>query len=112
MRLRRPSEAQVKMTRMRIEPAHRIAGQLRLPGDKSISHRAAMIAALAAGPSLLSNFATSADCASTLDCLRSLGVSIRQVGNEVLVQGTGPAGLRAPAGSRSEPLDCGNSGST
>ena len=112
MRLRRQSEAQGKMARMRITPAHRIAGQLRLPGDKSISHRAAMIAALAAGPSLLSNFSTSADCASTLDCLRSLGVSISRDGNEVLVQGTGPAGLKARAGSGSGPLDCGNSGST
>ena len=97
---------------MRIKPAQRIAGRLRLPGDKSISHRAALIASLAVGPSLLSNFSTSADCASTLDCLRGLGVLVRREGNDVLIKGAGPAGLRPPGGSESEPLDCGNSGST
>lgn len=95
-----------------MQPAQRMTGRLHLPGDKSISHRAAIIAALAGGSSLLSNFSTSADCASTLDALRSLGVSVSREGNEVLVQGMGPAGLRAPGGSGSEPLDCGNSGST
>jgi len=100
--------AQGKMARMKIRPAQRITGQVRLPGDKSISHRAALIAAVAEGQSLLSNFSTSADCASTLDCLRGLGVSIRREGNEVLVEGSGADGLRAP----SVPLDCGNSGST
>ena len=67
-----------------------------------------MIAALAEGPSLLSNFSTSQDCASTLGCLRALGVSIEQVGTSVRVEGAGPRGLREPAG----PLDCRNSGST
>jgi len=81
---------------------------LRLPGDKSISHRAAMIAALADGTSSLSNFSTSQDCASTLDCLRRLGVSIEQQGNGLRVEGAGTQGLREPK----EPLDCGNSGST
>jgi 3-phosphoshikimate 1-carboxyvinyltransferase len=81
---------------------------LRLPGDKSISHRAAMIAALAEGTSFLSNFSTSQDCASTLDCLRRLGVSIEQQGSRVRVKGAGTQRLRAPA----EPIDCGNSGST
>ncbi len=67
-----------------------------------------MIAALAEGPSLLSNFSTSRDCASTLDCLRALGVSIEQVGTSVRVEGVGARGLREPTGL----LDCGNSGST
>ena len=71
-----------------------------------------MIAALAEGPSLLANFSTSADCASTLDCLRGLGVSIERKGNEVRIEGSGPAGLKAPASIGSEALDCGNSGST
>jgi 3-phosphoshikimate 1-carboxyvinyltransferase len=93
---------------MKIRPAVRIRGQLRVPGDKSISHRAAMIAALADGSSRLANFSTSQDCASTLSCLRSLGVSIDQKGNDVRVDGRGARGLSAPA----EPLDCGNSGST
>ena len=93
---------------MIIQPAHRIAGRLRVPGDKSVSHRAALIAALAEGSSLLSNFSTSVDCASTLSCLRGLGVSVRRKGNEVQIQGSGKEGLKAPG----EPLDCGNSGST
>jgi 3-phosphoshikimate 1-carboxyvinyltransferase len=93
---------------MRIQPARRVRGRLRLPGDKSISHRAAMIAALANGPSRLFNFSTSADCASTLSCLRDLGVVIEQEDGDVRVHGLGTAGLTAP----SAPLDCGNSGST
>ena len=106
--LHRSSSGKVRWRRMRIRPAKRIRGRLRLPGDKSISHRAAMIAALAEGPSLVSNFSTSQDCASTLDCLRALGVSIEQVGTSVRVEGVGARRLREPTG----PLDCGNSGST
>ncbi len=79
-----------------------------MPGDKSISHRAAMIAALAEGPSRNTNFSNSADCAATLSCLTQLGVSIERDGHELLVHGAGANGLRA----RVEPLDCGNSGTT
>ena len=57
-----------------IRPARNISGSIRLPGDKSISHRYAMLAAIAEGASRLENFSTGADCASTLDCLRALGV--------------------------------------
>jgi 3-phosphoshikimate 1-carboxyvinyltransferase len=92
---------------MRITPAKRINGSVRLPGDKSISHRAALIAALATGSSRISNFATSRDCASTLSCLQNLGVSVNREGNEVRIEGVG-SGFSAP----SAPLDCGNSGST
>lgn len=93
---------------MKIQPARRIRGRLRLPGDKSISHRAALLAALAEGRARLTNFSTSADCAKTLDCLRQLGVSIEREGAEVRVEGVGVRGLRASAST----LDCGNSGST
>ncbi|MGC1538028.1 MAG: 3-phosphoshikimate 1-carboxyvinyltransferase, partial [Candidatus Sulfotelmatobacter sp.] len=84
-----------------------------LPGDKSISHRYAMLAAIADGPSRLENYSTGADCASTLGCLRSLGVKWERedgadnVDNVIEVQASG-LGLTAP----SQPLDCGNSGST
>jgi len=78
-----------------------------LPGDKSISHRYAMLAAIAEGSSRLENFATGADCASTLGCVRSLGVGVSKDANVVAIEGKGSA-LRAP----SQPLDCGNSGST
>jgi 3-phosphoshikimate 1-carboxyvinyltransferase len=90
-----------------IRPARNIAGALRLPGDKSISHRYAMLAAISGGTSRLENFSTGADCASTLGCLAALGADVQRKENAVLIQGHGP-GLRAPGG----PLDCGNSGST
>lgn len=91
---------------MKLQPARHIAGQLRLPGDKSISHRAALIAALATTSSEISNFSTAADCASTLSCLRELGISIEQKQNTVVF--AGGQELSAPR----RPLDCGNSGST
>lgn len=91
---------------MKLQPARYITGQLRLPGDKSISHRVALIAALADGTSEISNFSTAADCASTLSCLRELGISIENKENKVVFAGS--QSLSTPHG----PLDCGNSGST
>jgi 3-phosphoshikimate 1-carboxyvinyltransferase len=91
---------------MRLKPARFIHGRLRLPGDKSISHRAALIAALADGSTEISNFSTAADCASTLACLHELGVSIERQREKVIF--TGSQKLVAPR----RPLDCGNSGST
>lgn len=93
---------------MRIQPAQRIRGRLRLPGDKSISHRAALLAALAHGQSELTNYSTGADCASTLSCLRQLGVSVERAAQSVRIEGVGTRGLSASAAA----LDCGNSGST
>ena len=93
-----------------IRPAHNVSGSVSLPGDKSISHRYAMLAAIADGPSRLGNYSTGADCASTLGCLRSLGVKWErknEAGNVIEVQGSGLV-LSAP----SRQLDCGNSGST
>jgi 3-phosphoshikimate 1-carboxyvinyltransferase len=81
---------------------------MKMPGDKSISHRAAMIAALAEGTSRVRNFSTSADCNSTLSCLKELGVSIVREGADLLIHGVGSDGFRLPRG----PLDCGNSGTT
>ena len=77
-----------------------------MPGDKSISHRAAMIAALADGPTEISNFSTARDCASTLSCLRDLGVSIDEEDGKLTI--AGGQKLATPR----KPLDCGNSGST
>ena len=91
---------------MKLSPARQISGRLQLPGDKSISHRAALIAALATGRSEIANFSTARDCASTVACLRALGVSINQTNQHLIVAGTGK--LVAP----DRPLDCGNSGST
>jgi 3-phosphoshikimate 1-carboxyvinyltransferase len=93
-----------------VRPARNLRGSVSLPGDKSISHRYAMLAAIASGTSRLENYSTGADCASTLRCLRSLGVKWERkhdVGNVIEVHGNGPS-LQVPDG----PLDCGNSGST
>ena len=92
-----------------ITPARRVQGTLRVPGDKSISHRYALIAAVAEGMSRLSNYAPGADCQSTLACLGSLGIEIQRGENgAVTVVGRGLRGWSSPAG----PLDAGNSGST
>ena len=93
-----------------VRPARNVRGTVRLPGDKSISHRYAMLAGIAEGASRLENYSTGADCASTLGCMRSLGVFWEGkdgVDNTIEVKGRGLA-LAAPAGA----LDCGNSGST
>jgi 3-phosphoshikimate 1-carboxyvinyltransferase len=81
---------------------------MRVPGDKSISHRAAMMAALAEGTSIIKNFSTSADCAATLSCLTALGVVIKRDHNELTITGVGNDGFREPK----QPLDCANSGTT
>jgi 3-phosphoshikimate 1-carboxyvinyltransferase len=91
-----------------VAPARRIRGRLRVPGDKSISHRYALIAAVAEGPSELANYAPGADCRSTLGCLRGLGVDVREDERAVIVLGRGFGRWRSPEG----PLDAGNSGTT
>jgi len=92
---------------VKIEPAASVRGTFTLPGDKSISHRAAILGAMAEGETRVSNFSEAADCASTLACLRALGVSVERDGARVTIRG-GLETWRAPAG----PLDAGNSGST
>lgn len=93
---------------MKIFPAKRLKGRINLPGDKSISHRAAMISALAEGESRIENFASSADCASTLACLAQLGIEIKRQNSTIFVKGKGKKGFQKPE----KPLDCGNSGTT
>src|SRR5271170_7241490 len=91
-----------------IRPARNIYGSLRLPGDKSISHRYAMLSGFAAGVSRFTNFSTGADCASTLACMQALGATVRRL-DDGAVEVTGVGGIVTPPGA---PLDCGNSGST
>lgn len=93
---------------MKIQPAKSLDGTIKLPGDKSISHRAAIFSALATGETVIENFASSADCASTLECLRDLGVEIERENSTVFVKGVGKNGFRKPR----KDLDCGNSGTT
>ncbi len=91
-----------------VNPAVRLSGSIALPGDKSISHRYAMIASLAEGKSTISNYSTGADCHSTLGCVQALGIQVEEEGTTVTIHGQGLHGWKEPAG----PLDAGNSGST
>jgi 3-phosphoshikimate 1-carboxyvinyltransferase len=97
-----------------VQPTPRVRGRVRPPGDKSISHRYGLLAAIADGHSTIHGYSTGADCASTLRCLEGLGVEIQEAprdparGREIRVAGRGLRGLLAPAAQ----LDAGNSGST
>jgi len=96
------------MSTQLIRPARSLQGSLTVPGDKSISHRYAMLAGLAEGTSRLANFSTGADPHSSLACMESLGARVlRNPGNSIEITGVAGA-FRQP----SAPLDCGNSGST
>src|SRR5262245_43243832 len=98
-----------------VAPARSIGGSLHVPGDKSISHRYALLSALADGHSTIANYAPGADCASTLACIDGLGARATRgpaagtgAAPLVTIAGCGVGGLRAPSAA----LDCGNSGST
>lgn len=87
---------------------HGLKGQITVPGDKSISHRAVMFGSIAKGTTEIQGFLQGADCLSTISCFRQMGVEIENLGDRVLVHGRGMRGLKAPEGV----LDCGNSGTT
>lgn len=96
------------MNVVEVAPALRLQGETSVPGDKSVSHRLAMIGSIAEGQTVIHNFAASADCSSTLKCLAGLGVPIDRKGADVVIQGNGLQGLRRPA----RELDAENSGTT
>jgi len=91
-----------------IHPVSALRGTVRLPGDKSISHRYGMLASIAEGTSVISNYSSGADCHSTLGCMQSMGARIEKDGTQITIHGVGREGLQAPAAM----LDAGNSGST
>jgi 3-phosphoshikimate 1-carboxyvinyltransferase len=92
-----------------IHPTQELYGATAVPGDKSISHRAAMFAALAEGRSHVRNFLPGGDCQATLGVLRSLGIAVEEISpSELSIDGAGLHGLQEPAA----PLDCVNSGTT
>jgi 3-phosphoshikimate 1-carboxyvinyltransferase len=94
--------------REQICPASALSGNIQLPGDKSISHRYGMLAAIAEGTSKIANYSSGADCQSTLGCMRALGAETETKDGVVSIRGCGLEGLTEPAGM----LDAGNSGST
>lgn len=96
------------MNLMKVNPATSIRGKIDLPGDKSISHRAAMFAAIAEGETRIANFSRAVDCHTTLGAFESLGVGVRKNGTTITILGKRKTGLTAPLA----PIDCGNSGTT
>ena len=99
---RAPSDAAL------VRPAATVAGRIRVPGDKSISHRYALLGALAAGRTQITNYSPGADCAATLDCLRRLGIETRRNTHRIEITGRGFRGF-VPAAAA---LDAANSGTT
>ncbi len=93
---------------MNIQRSNGLKGEVKIPGDKSISHRAVMLGALAKGTTKITDFLQGADCLSTMECFRRMGIQIQNTSGEVLVHGQGLHGLAAP----SDLLNVGNSGTT
>ena len=93
---------------MVIQKIKKAIGQIKVPGDKSISHRAVMLGSLANGVTEISGFLKGADCLSTIDCFRKMGIDIDINGENVTVHGNGLRGLKKP----DEMLYTGNSGTT
>ncbi len=93
-------------TGVALRAVKQLSGQYTVPGDKSISHRAIILGAIAKGPTTIKGFLRSEDCMATLNIMRALGVDITESADEILVQGVGLHGLKAA----NQPLDCGNAG--
>ncbi len=94
---------------MIIKPTTNIKGTFEIPGDKSISHRSVMFGSIAKGTTHITNFLKGADCFSTIDCFRAMGVEIEETEDAIQVHGKGLRGLTSP---NKTPLDVGNSGTT
>ena len=82
---------------MKFTRAQKLHGEVTIPGDKSISHRTVMFGSLAEGTTEVTGFLRGADCLSTIDCFRRLGISIEDKGERILIHGKGLHGLSAPA---------------
>jgi len=91
-----------------VKPLHKLHGEMYPPGDKSISHRLAILGALATGDTIIGNYCPGQDFQSTLDCLSDLGVESRMINDDVIIRGRGLFGLRKP----NKVLYAGNSGTT
>lgn len=98
----------IEVRNMKIHKSAPMNGEIHIPGDKSISHRSVMFGAIADGTTVVKNFLPGADCLSTIDCFRKMGVDIEQKGTDVVIHGKGLKGLKEP----SDILDVGNSGTT
>lgn len=93
---------------MKFQKIQPLRGEITIPGDKSVSHRAVMLGSIATGTTAVTNFLKGADCLSTISCFRKMGIEIEETSSEILIHGKGLHGLTAP----SCVLDTGNSGTT
>ena len=93
---------------MNFHRVKQLHGELTIPGDKSISHRSVMFGSIAKGITEIQGFLPGADCISTINCFRKMGITIEQDHSSVIVHGNGLHGLTKPDSI----LDCGNSGTT
>lgn len=93
---------------MEITKVNHLKGEITIPGDKSISHRGIMLGSIAEGTTEITNFLNGADCLSTIDCFKKMGIDITHSNNNVIIKGKGLHGLTAP----NDILDVGNSGTT
>ena len=93
---------------MKFKKINALRGEVTIPGDKSISHRAVMLGDISEGTTRITNFLRGADCLSTIACFRKMGIDIEESPDQILVHGKGLHGLQAPA----DILDAGNSGTT
>src|SRR5271169_1631691 len=96
------------MKKLVVQPASAVKGVVIVPGDKSISHRSIMLGSLAYGLTQVENFLTSADCISTMNIFKAMGVQIKQKGTKLTIYGKGLNSLKPPK----TVLDAGNSGTT
>lgn len=96
------------MKKYTVNQAKDLNGEIKVPGDKSISHRAIMLGSIAKGDTTIENFLHSADCMSTVECFRKMGIEIIFGDGTVTVKGKGLAGLHEPT----DVFDVGNSGTT
>jgi 3-phosphoshikimate 1-carboxyvinyltransferase len=96
------------MKKLVVHPSSGVRGSIKVPGDKSISHRSVMLGSLAYGTTTVENFLTSADCVSTMNIFKAMGVRIKQIGTRLMIDGKGINSLQPPH----KTLDAGNSGTT
>ncbi|MBI2335504.1 MAG: 3-phosphoshikimate 1-carboxyvinyltransferase [Deltaproteobacteria bacterium] len=96
------------MKSVSIQPTQNLSGKIKIPGDKSISHRAVMFSAISEGKSIINNLLLGEDVKATMQCFQALGVPIQVQGQQVIIEGQGLQGLKAPT----QVLDCENSGTT
>ncbi|NQU16534.1 MAG: 3-phosphoshikimate 1-carboxyvinyltransferase, partial [Candidatus Saganbacteria bacterium] len=84
------------MASLKIKPASKLSGEIHVPGDKSISHRAVMLGSIAEGETQVEGFLAGKDCLATVECFKQLGLQLSAIGSRLSIQGKGLRGLKKP----------------